>query len=251
MKNRNYEALQVWLKKESREANRVQKLTDRFQKYVQGFIPDKIQEAITKGMEGFTRLVMTGSGIKLPKTDAHLSLDQRELLAQKEIENAVHLGMISGAGTSAGGIITSLMDLPILMSFKIKLIFEIGSHFGYDLKDPKERYFAMLIFREAFSNATLKKQHLQALIEFESRRETLENPLETIDWKGFQQEYRDYIDLAKLLQIIPGIGIVIGAGVNRQLLLHLGETAINAYRLRYFQKHPENRFDITKTPLGQ
>lgn len=241
MKDPSYEALQLWLKNEQKKPAGFHKLTDRFQKYVQSLVPSQIQDAITKGMEGFTRVIMTGSGIMLPQVEKDLPLASIELMAQKSIENYVHLGMISGAGTSAGGILTGLLDLPFLMSFKIKMIFEIGSLFGHDLKDPKERYFALLIFREAFSNPILKKSHLQDLIEFEAHLETLKNPLEQIDWQGFQQEYRDYIDLAKLLQFVPGIGIVIGASVNRKLILQLGETAVNAYRLRYFQKHPEAR----------
>jgi hypothetical protein len=241
MKSPEYEALQIWLKQEHKEANWAHRLTDRFQKYVQGLMPSQIQDAITKGMAGFTKVVMSGSGILLPQVSEKLPLVEKEALAKKSIETYVNLGMLSGAGTSAGGIFTSLLDLPLLMSFKIKLIFEIASCFGYDLKDPKERYYALLIFREAFSSPVQKKHHLKALIEYEARRAKLEDPLAQIDWQGFQQEYRDYIDLAKLLQFIPGIGIVIGAGVNRQLIMHLGETAINAYRLRYFQTYPEKR----------
>ena len=54
------------------------------------------------------------------------------------------------------------------------------------------------------------------------------------DWRGFQQEYRDYIDLAKMLQLIPGIGAVVGFYVNRKLTDKLGKTAMNAYRLRWY-----------------
>ncbi len=249
MRNPQYQTVQDWLKLELKEANWAERLTDRFQKYVQGLLPSQIQDAITKGMSGFTKLVMTGSGFLLPESDATRALEQKIFQSEKSIENFTHLGMLSGAGTSAGGILTGLFDLPLLMSFKIKLIFEIGSHFGYDLKEPKERYFALLIFREAFSGPVQKKGHLMKLIEFEAQSAHLENPLEQIDWQGFQQEYRDYIDLAKLLQFIPGIGIVIGASVNRKLMHKLGETAINAYKLRYFQTHPEARvilnFDLT------
>ena len=241
MKNPRYAALQAWLKVEMKNANFLDRTADRIQKVFQNLMPSQINAAITKGMEGFTRVVMSGSGIMLPKTEGDVSIEDAEALAEKAIQNYVHMGMISGAGTSAGGILTGLLDLPLLMSFKIKLIFEIGSHYGYDLKDPRERYYALLIFSEAFSSPVRKKEHLQALIEFESKRETLKEPLEKIDWKGFQQEYRDYIDLAKLLQFIPGIGIVIGAGVNRQLMLQLGKTATKAYELRYFQKNPEKR----------
>ncbi|MET1013106.1 MAG: EcsC family protein, partial [Paenisporosarcina sp.] len=56
-----------------------------------------------------------------------------------------------------------------------------------------------------------------------------------MDWRNFQQEYRDYIDLVKMFQMIPGIGAVIGAFANYNLLDQLGETAMNSYRLRLMQ----------------
>ena len=57
---------------------------------------------------------------------------------------------------------------------------------------------------------------------------------EHFDWRTFQREYRDYIDLAKMAQLIPLIGAPVGAVVNYRLLDKLGETAIEAYRLRWF-----------------
>ena len=57
-----------------------------------------------------------------------------------------------------------------------------------------------------------------------------------MDWYVFQQEYRDHIDLVKMLQLIPGFGAIVGAYANYNLLDQLGETAMNAYRMRYMKK---------------
>ena len=54
------------------------------------------------------------------------------------------------------------------------------------------------------------------------------------DWRSFQQEYRDHIDLAKLAQLIPIVGAPIGAVVNWRLVDRLGETAMMACRMRWF-----------------
>ena len=64
---------------------------------------------------------------------------------------------------------------------------------------------------------------------------------EDFDWRRFQQEYRDYIDLAKLAQLLPVVGAPIGAIVNWRLVEQLGETAMNAYRLRWFASHRPGR----------
>ncbi|EIJ81944.1 hypothetical protein PB1_03355 [Bacillus methanolicus PB1] len=54
----------------------------------------------------------------------------------------------------------------------------------------------------------------------------------------FQQKYRDYIDFVKMLQPVPGVGAVVGAFANYNLLDHLGEMAMNAYRLRLLKTPP-------------
>jgi len=63
-------------------------------------------------------------------------------------------------------------------------------------------------------------------------KEKLPDDLHTFDWRTFQLEYRDYIDLAKLLQLIPGVGAIAGALVNHRLTNKLGKNAMNAYRMR-------------------
>ena len=64
-------------------------------------------------------------------------------------------------------------------------------------------------------------------------KDQLPDDLHAFDWRTFQLEYRDYIDLAKLLQLIPGVGAIAGAFVNHKLTNKLGKTAMNAYRMRH------------------
>ena len=59
-----------------------------------------------------------------------------------------------------------------------------------------------------------------------------------MDWRVFQQEYRDYIDLVKMLQLVPGIGAVVGAYANYNLMDQLAETAMNVYRMRILERKP-------------
>jgi len=63
--------------------------------------------------------------------------------------------------------------------------------------------------------------------------------LKQIDWRSFQQEYRDHLDLIKMFQMIPGFGAVVGTIANYHFLDVLGEVAMNGYRLRWFQNKEE------------
>jgi hypothetical protein len=72
------------------------------------------------------------------------------------------------------------------------------------------------------------------MIDWDKKVHLLPKDINEFDWRTFQQEYRDYIDLAKMAQLVPVIGAPVGAIVNYKLLKKLGLTAMNAYRMRLF-----------------
>ncbi|GAB3813063.1 hypothetical protein GCM10028895_04710 [Pontibacter rugosus] len=74
------------------------------------------------------------------------------------------------------------------------------------------------------------------MADWESQKQVLPEDINQFNWRTFQQEYRDYIDLAKMAQLIPVIGAPVGAIVNYRLLQKLGETAMNAYRMRLHEQ---------------
>ena len=67
---------------------------------------------------------------------------------------------------------------------------------------------------------------------WDERSKELPADIHQFDWRNFQQEYRDYIDLAKMAQLVPVIGAPVGVLVNYRLIRKLGKTAMNAYRMR-------------------
>ena len=115
------------------------------------------------------------------------------------------------------------------------MLLEVAALYGYDVKDTKERMFILTVFQLSFSSQQHRNLIFKKMDEWTVTGQLPEDILKT-DWRSFQQEYRDYIDLAKLLQLVPGIGAVVGAYVNHRLTNSLGTTAINAYRMRYFRK---------------
>ena len=74
------------------------------------------------------------------------------------------------------------------------------------------------------------------MVDWDVKSRQLPEDINQFEWRKFQQEYRDYLDLAKMAQLIPVIGAPIGFFVNRKLLKKLGLTAMNAYRMRILQK---------------
>jgi hypothetical protein len=73
------------------------------------------------------------------------------------------------------------------------------------------------------------------MIDWKSKINSMPQDIHQFEWRNFQQEYRDYIDLAKMAQLVPVIGAPVGVLVNSRLIKKLGLTAMNAYRMRLFE----------------
>jgi membrane protein required for beta-lactamase induction len=90
----------------------------------------------------------------------------------------------------------------------------------------------LYVFQLAFSSQERRNITFKMVEDWPAYSKSLPEDINEFDWLIFQQEYRDYLDLAKLVQLIPIIGAPVGAIVNYNLLDTLGDTAKNAYRLR-------------------
>jgi len=130
----------------------------------------------------------------------------------------------------------SMADFPILIAIKLKLLFEIAALYHYDVKDYRERLFILYIFQLAFSGKKSEQYILNKIENWDEEAHVLPENADQFDWQAFQQEYRDYIDLAKLAQLLPVVGAAVGAIANYQLIKKLGNTAMMAYRLRWIQQ---------------
>ena len=115
------------------------------------------------------------------------------------------------------------------------MLFEIASIYGMDVSDLSERIYILHIFEITFSSQKNRNRVFKVMQSWDKNKH-LQDDIHEFDWRRFQLEYRDHIDLAKLLQLIPGFGAIIGAYVNLNLTKKLGRFAMNAYRMRLLDK---------------
>jgi hypothetical protein len=118
----------------------------------------------------------------------------------------------------------------------MKMLFEIAALYGFDVKDFRERLYILYIFQLAFSSKEGAAKVFLHMQDWDQKLIALPESSDNFDWKTFQQEYRDYIDIAKLAQLLPVVGAAVGAVANYQLIKKLGKTAIQAYRMRLIKK---------------
>jgi len=210
----------------------INRASKRLQVKINSWIPEKVHVALTTAIKQMTRTVCFGAGVITSKPTQGLSLQDIELSADKKILNYARTAGAEGAVTGAGGILLGLADFPLWLSVKMKMLFDLAALYGHDVKDYKERIFLLHVFELTFSSQANRRQVFQFLKNWEEYAETLPKDMNQFDWRNFQQEYRDYIDIAKLFQLVPGIGAPIGAFVNFRLTRKLGRTAKNAFRMR-------------------
>lgn len=225
--------LAVWQHEMKLSPSLVGDLAKRLQTRINRIIPEKVHVAVTAAIKQMTRAVIFGSGFTTATPLADATLEQRELKVRQRIKFYKNTAATEGAITGFGGILLGLADFPLWLTLKMKLLHEIAAAYGHDVKEYKERIFILHIFQLTFSGQAHRNKIVRVLENWEYEEKNLPPDINDFDWRTFQLEYRDYIDLAKLLQLVPGIGAPIGAYVNHRLTQKLGTTAMNAYRLRW------------------
>ena len=225
--------LKTWQKQMLKKPSLLNNLSKKIQTKINTWIPEKVHQAITATIKQMIKGVLFGAKYTTQKAlAATVSLEEKEAAVIKRIEFYRTTAAVEGGITGAGGILLGLADFPILLGLKLKLLFDIASIYGYSVMDYKERVYILHIFELAFSSHEHRKNIYLKMVDWNERSKELPEDINQFDWRNFQQEYRDYIDLAKLAQLIPIIGAPVGAVVNYKLIKKLGITAMNAYRMR-------------------
>ncbi|PEY30827.1 ABC transporter-associated protein EcsC [Bacillus cereus] len=223
--------LQQWKHTIIKNSSMVTRFSKKVQTKVQQLIPEKVQNVLTETIKKMVQGISAGSHFIKPKLkETDWSLQRRDEEVLKKMDEYKKIAAAEGAGTGAGGILLGLADFPLLLSIKIKFLFDAATMYGFDTSKEEERLFILHVFQLAFSSDDHRKEIWKAIETWDTEKEN------HMDWEKFQQEYRDYIDLAKMLQLVPIIGAPVGAYANYQLLQRLGEVTMNCYRLRFLQQ---------------
>jgi uncharacterized protein (DUF697 family) len=221
-----------WQDAMKRPPSLVNRLSKGMQHRINRIIPEKVHPAVTLAIKQMVRSIIFGSEFTSKPPLHGVSLEQREKLVMQKIDLYNKLAATEGGVTGAGGFLMSLADFPLFLGLKMKMLYEIAALYGYDVRDYRERLYMLRIFQLAFSSQQQRNEVFMQIEHWEDYSQHLPYDINAFDWKTFQLEYRDYLDLAKLAQMIPGIGAAIGLVVNYRLTRHLGNTAMNAYRMR-------------------
>jgi hypothetical protein len=233
---RALEELRRWQDEMQRGPGLWNRATSGVQRKINSYIPEKIHTSITAVIKQMTQGVLSGSKFTASAPLLEGSLEEREARVREKVDRYRKTAAAEGGITGAGGFLLGLADFPLLLSIKLKMLFEIAALYGFSGEDYRERLYLLHIFQLAFSSDAHRADVYQKMQRWHERSAQLPPSIDDFDWRKFQQEYRDYIDLAKLAQLLPVIGAPVGVIVNNSLLKKLGVTAMNAYRMRWFER---------------
>lgn len=224
--------LKRWQKKMLQNPSMFNRLSKKLQTKVNRYIPEKLHIAITAAIKQMVKVVLFSAGITTTKPNITGNLEIKETAIKERIKWYKTTAAVEGGATGAGGILLGLADFPLLLGIKINLLFDVAAMYGFDVNDYKERIYILYIMQLAFSSQQERRIVYLKITDWEKHSKQLPDDINQYDWRTFQQEYRDYLDLAKMAQLIPVIGAPVGVVVNYRLITKLGETAMNAYRMR-------------------
>lgn len=225
---------ELWIWQQEMQSNPgfINRLSKSWQNKVNSWIPEKVHQAVTTTIKQMIRAVLFGAQYTSPLPLQSESFWAREAAVKERIDWYQKTASVEGAVTGAGGLLLGLADFPILLGLKLKLLFDIASLYGFDVKDYKERVYILHVLELAFSSQEHRQKIYQKIENWTEKAALLPDDIHQFDWRNFQQEYRDYLDIAKLAQLIPVIGAPVGLVLNYRLVRKLGITAMNAYRMR-------------------
>lgn len=232
-----------WQQAMQKPPSTVGRLSATVQRRINRIIPKRVHQLITTTIKQMTRGVLFGAEYLNRPPQPGLTLPQRESMVVGRIDFYRKAGAAEGGVTGAGGLWLGLADFPLLLGLKMKMLFEIAALYGHSVNDYRERVYILYIFQLAFSSQERRQLIYQYVADWPEHSRQLPEDINQFDWLTFQQEYRDYIDLVKMAQLIPGIGAAVGIVANYQLVSQLGRTAMNAYRMRWLA---ENRSSLTR-----
>jgi hypothetical protein len=224
--------LEAWRARMLKRPGLWDKATRGTQDRINRIIPERVHAIVTSGVEAMTKGILFGSDLIRTRPRPDGSLAARELRARAMIRTYRNTASVEGGVAGAGGFVLAAADFPALMAIKVRMLGDVVAAYGWGGDTVRERLFLLHIFHLAFASA---KRRPEALAELERWIAGVDQPeaITEYDWRRFQIEYRDYIDLAKMAQLIPVVGAPVGAVVNWRLVDRLGETAMMACRMRW------------------
>lgn len=169
------------------------------------------------------------------------------------------LALAEGAATGAGGGPGLVVDVPALLTLNLRAIGEYATYCGFEVSPQRERIFAMNVLAEASSPGDEAKVAAMAQLVRIARDVAQKKAWKDLEKSAFvvlmQRLARTLgvrLTKAKLAQVIPVAGAVVGGGFNAYFTARVCDTAYHLYRERFLaEKYGPETIEVSVAPAEE
>ncbi|MDC3412658.1 EcsC family protein [Aquibacillus sp. 3ASR75-11] len=172
-----------------------------------------------------------------------LSIDQLTYIAKDQISSNRWISIIQGGLTGTGRISFVGLDLPLAILINLRLVYVIGSTFGYEMRKPYEMMIALKVFHAASLPKRLQSEawaSLQDELTLNHHGYMYEGDEHTTNVRSMHQPLRQIVKNLFLIRLrnkktsrFPFIRVGVSAYLNDQLTYQVGEFTLRFYQKRF------------------
>jgi hypothetical protein len=155
-------------------------------------------------------------------------LEQCDRLAVQVGFGAQAVATVEGAATGAGGVLTTLIDIPLMFVLALRTIIKIGHCYGYPLDRERDRHFVLgILIAASSSSVQVRRRRLEELKQIEHM--LLEETQEEI----IAEEALSLLFQLEIFEEVPGVGMISGALLNLFFIRRVDRTARHVFQERW------------------
>lgn len=147
---------------------------------------------------------------------------------------------VEGAATGFVGAVGILPDILALTTLNLKATAEYATHYGFDVRRPEERLFALQVLAAASGATDINKELVLKPLTRASQGIAKQQALDSASQyaitgsiKKLAEKLGVTLTRAKLAQVLPVAGAVVGGGLNVTYTGKVCVTAQHVYRERF------------------
>ena len=164
-------------------------------------------------------------------------------------------GLGEGAATGSAGASGLLVDIPLLTTMALRAIGEYATYYGFDLRKKEERFYMLFVLSlgcsldDGAKYKVLAEMHqISVRIAQNAEWQVTDKALLLEMVKKIAEKFGDKLTKKKLMEIVPGVGTIIGAWSSSSLLADICEASQYMYRKRFLmRKYGQEVFEQEQT----
>jgi hypothetical protein len=203
---------------------------------VEYLLPDRAALAALNAAYEAASRISNPSGIR-----RRASVQEIEELREKPLEfcdglarevghSTQGLATVEGAVTGAGGIFTTLIDIPLIFVLCVRTIIRTGHCYGYTLNGPNDKAWVLGAVAVALSSTKAKRVERLARL-----REIEDVLLEEVQEQIVIEEFASLLTQLEIVADIPLFGAATGALLNLSVANRIDRTARHLFQERWLR----------------